>query len=127
MTTHGEFNWIELQTRNADAAVTFYRNTIGWQFRAERMPSGGTYWIGLSYGRPVCGVLTLENNKDIGELDRWITYLHVDDLDDAIAKLQTCGGELIRAPWEVSGVGRVAMIRDPGGAEMGWVTPIQSD
>lgn len=125
MTTHGEFNWIELQTRNADAALAFYRETIGWQFLAETMPSGGTYWIGLSFGRPVCGVLTLENKKDRSEPDRWITYVHVDDLDDAIAKLQTCGGELIRAAWEVPGVGRVAMIRDPGGAEIGWVTPAQ--
>jgi len=84
----------------------------------------GTYWIGLSSGKPVCGVLTLDNNKGSGQPDRWITYVHVDDLDDAIRRMQTCGGELIKGPWEVPGVGRVAMIRDPGGAEMGWVTPI---
>ena len=125
MTTHGEFNWIELQTHNANQAIAFYQETIGWEFRAEKMPTGGTYWIGLSSGKPVCGVLTLDNNKGNSEPDRWITYVHIDDLDDAISRMQACGGELIRAPWEVPGVGRVAMIRDPGGAEMGWVTPVQ--
>ena len=70
-------------------------------------------------------MLTLDNNKGNSEPDRWITYVHIDDLDDAISRMQACGGELIRAPWEVPGVGRVAMIRDPGGAEMGWVTPVQ--
>ena len=51
-------------------------------------------------------------------------YIYVDDLDDAIARLQTCGGELIKEPWKVAGVGHVAMIRHPGGAEMGWVIPV---
>ena len=41
MTTHGEFNWIELQTHNANEAIAFYRETTGWNFRAEKMPTGG--------------------------------------------------------------------------------------
>ena len=125
MTVHGEFNWNELQTRDAGKAIAFYRETIGWQFQAEQMPSGGTYWIGLASGKPVCGVLALEGGHHHGESDRWVTYVHVDDLDDAVARLKACGGEVLRRPWEVPGVGRVAMIRDPGGAEVGWVTPAQ--
>ena len=35
MTTHGEFNWNELQTRNANTAIAFYQETTGWQFRAK--------------------------------------------------------------------------------------------
>lgn len=126
MTTHGEFNWNELQTRHIDEAIAFYRETIGWQFQPEKMPSGGTYWIALSSGKPVCGLLSLEISKGNGEPDRWVTYIHVDDLDDAIARMQICGGKLLRAPWDVPGVGRVAMIRDPGGAEVGWVTPVHN-
>jgi predicted enzyme related to lactoylglutathione lyase len=125
MTTHGEFNWNELQTHHPDEAIAFYQETIGWQFRAENMPSGGIYWIGLSSGKAVCGLLTLEGSEDNCEPDRWVAYVHVNDLDDAIARVQTCGGKVLRAPWEVPGVGRVAWIRDPGGAEMGWVTPEQ--
>lgn len=124
MTTHGEFNWIELQTCHAQEAINFYQKTIGWKFIAENMPSGGTYWIGLSSNKPVCGVLTLKNRKGKNPPNRWMTYIHVDDLDAAISKVENSGGKVIRAPWEVPGVGRVAIIRDSGGAEIGWVTPI---
>lgn len=123
MTNHGEFNWNELQTTDANKAVTFFRECIGWQFHAEKMPSGGTYWIGMAGGKPVCGVLTVKGK----EPDRWIAYVHVDSLDDALAQVTKNGGQVLVAPWDVTGVGRVAMIRDPGGAELGWVTPVSCD
>ncbi|ASQ90395.1 hypothetical protein CHL67_05175 [Prosthecochloris sp. GSB1] len=123
MTTHGEFNWNELQTSNPDKAIIFYGATFGWQFEAEKMPSGGTYWIALSSGRPVCGLWTLENTGGTREADRWVTYVHVDDLDDAIVRALDAGGKVLKKPWQVPGVGRVAWICDPGGAEIGWVTP----
>jgi predicted enzyme related to lactoylglutathione lyase len=123
MTIHGEFNWNELQTHHPETAIAFYRETIGWEFRAEVMPSGGTYWIGLSSGKPVCGVLTIEESGGSPETDRWVTYVHVDDIDAAIGRLEEFEGHVLKAPWLVPGVGRVAWIRDPGGAEIGWVTP----
>lgn len=125
MTFHGEFNWNELQTSRTDEAIAFYQKTIGWEFRAEHMPSGGVYWIGLSSGKPVCGVLTLNGSEGDGALDRWVAYVHVDDIDDAIVRAKGGGGSVIKVPWTVPGVGRVAWIRDPSGAEMGWVTPEQ--
>lgn len=124
MTRHGEFNWIELQTRDAQKAIDFYSASIGWAFQAEEMPSGGTYWIGTASGRPVCGILTLDDGNRGTDPDRWMVYVHVDDLDDAIARIGDRGGEVLRAPWDVPGVGRVAMIRDPGGSELGLVTPV---
>lgn len=122
MTKQGEFNWNELQTRDASAAIEFYKSTIGWTFEAEQMPSGGTYWIASAAGEPVCGVLTLDRG-DVDPSDRWVTYVHIDDIDEAIAKVTPLGGLVLRSPWDVPGVGRVAMVRDPGGAELGWVRP----
>ena len=124
MTRHGEFNWVELQTRDAQKAIDFYSASIGWTFQAEEMPSGGTYWIGMASGKPVCGILTLDDDNGVTDPDRWVVYVHVDDLDDAVARIGDHGGEVLRAPWDVPGVGRVAMIRDPGGSELGWVTPV---
>ena len=122
MSKHGEFNWIELQTSHVDKALRFYRETAGWEFLAEKMPSGGTYWIGQSAGKPVCGVLELEGD-DIRAADRWVTYLHIDDLDAAVSRVENLGGQVVKAPWVVPGVGRVVWVRAPGGAEIGWVTP----
>ena len=126
MSRHGEFNWNELQTHHSEQAIRFYRETIGWEFRPEHMPSGGTYWIGQSAGKPVCGVLELDGNDGPRGTDRWVTYVHVDDLDSAINRVERLGGQVVKAPWLVPGVGRVAWIRDPSGAEVGWVTPEKS-
>ena len=123
MTNHVEFNWNELQTDQPDAVIQFYRETVGWEFRAEKMPSGGTYWIGLAAGKPVCGVLELISKSEPRKTNRWVTYVHVNELESAINKIESLGGKLIRAPWVVPGVGRVAWLQDPCGAEIGWVTP----
>lgn len=123
MTKHGEFNWNELQTRDAEKAIRFYTSAIGWSFEREETPTGGSYWIGLASEKPVCGILTLERNRE-GVTDRWVTYVHVNDLDCRIAKVRDLGGLVLRPPWEVPGVGRVAMVRDPVGADIGWVTPL---
>ena len=123
MTHHGEFNWNELQTNQAAEVIQFYRETVGWEFRPEKMPSGGTYWIGVAAGKPVCGVLELTTTNETSEVNRWVTYVHIDNLDRAIDRVESLGGKLIRVPWVVPGVGRIAWIQDPCGAEIGWVTP----
>ncbi|CAA0114006.1 Putative glyoxylase CFP32 [Halioglobus japonicus] len=123
MTVHGEFNWNELQTYQAEKAIAFYRETVGWEFRAEHMPTGDTYWIAAASGKPVCGILSLEAGTGRDEADRWVSYIHVDDLDIQAKRVLELGGKVLRQPWNVPGVGRIVMVRDPGGAEVGWVTP----
>ena len=120
MTTNGQFNWNELQTGDADRAIEFYAASVGWTFEAEQMPSGGTYWLCMASGQPVGGILTVADD----EPDRWVTFIHVDSLDDAVTRVSDLGGDVLRAPWDVPGVGRIAMIRDPGGAEVGLVEPV---
>ncbi|NBD18730.1 MAG: VOC family protein [Cyanobacteria bacterium] len=124
MTRNGEFNWMELQTHDPETAIEFYRATVGWEFLEEAMPTGGTYWLALVSGKAVCGFWTLGEGDSSG--DRWITYIHVDDLEEAISRAKGFGAEVVREPWLVPGIGRVAMVRDPGGAEMGWVTPLHT-
>ncbi|MCG8416223.1 MAG: VOC family protein [Pseudomonadales bacterium] len=123
MTKHGEFNWIELQTQNTDAAIEFYKNAAGWRFQSETMPNGGKYWLAMLGEKVVCGIWTLEEGSSELARNRWVIYLHVDDIDSALAQAKSAGAEVLREPWDVPGVGRIAMIRDPGGAEIGWVTP----
>lgn len=126
MTSQGEFNWIELQTDQPNKAIAFYRETVGWDFSAEKMPSGGTYWIGMNAGKPVCGLLERNNANELNHTNRWVTYVHINDLDSAIEQIECLGGKLIKAPWLVPGVGRIAWVQDPSGADLGWVTPLEN-
>lgn len=124
MTKHGEFNWIELQTQNTEAAIEFYKNAAGWDFQAETMPNGGTYWLAMLEEKVICGIWTLDKGDDESATNRWVVFLHVDDVDSAVVQARLLGAEVLREPWNVAGVGRIAMIKDPGGAEIGWVAPI---
>lgn len=124
MTKHGEFNWLELQTENIDEVLEFYEKTAGWHFQPETMPDGGTYWLAMLDKKVVCGIWTLEKTGGQTINNRWVVYLHVDNIDSALDQARSIGADVLREPWDVPGVGRVAMIRDPGGAEIGWVTPV---
>lgn len=106
--------------------MAFYEKTVGWTFYPEEMPSGGIYWIVMTSSKPIGGILKLEDTSD-PRPDRWMIYIHMDRLDEAIECAKSQGATILREPWDVPGVGRVAMLREPGGAEIGWVTPLQRE
>ena len=51
----------------------------------------------------------------------------VDDVDKRLEARVVAGGTIIRPPFDVPDVGRIAIIQDPTGAVMGWMTPIERD
>lgn len=53
----------------------------------------------------------------------WISYALTDDVDRAAREIETYGGAIVRAPFEVEGVGRNAVALSPGGARFGLCSP----
>jgi len=45
-----------------------------------------------------------------------MVYYGVADVDAAVAKAKGLGASTIREPWDVKGVGRIAILKDPAGA-----------
>ena len=125
MTAHGAFHWNELMTRNLQAAKDFYAKTLGWTY--ETMPMKGmeplTYTIVYSNGAMVGGMMEMSGPMFDGVPDHWFTHLAVDDVDKRVKLLEEAGGKVVRAPWDIDGVGRVAIVEIPGGAMQGWMTP----
>ena len=121
MPRHGQFVWNELNTHDPDAAKAFYAATIGWRFEPMPMPDGSTYWVGMDGATPACGLLTLAGERFSDVPNHWFAYLEVDDLDRRVGDIESAGGSVVRAPWEIAGVGRVAIVRAPGGEVMGWM------
>src|SRR5262245_52264565 len=120
---HGTFHWNELLTRDADRAKNFYRDTIGWTFEGMQMPDGGTYWCGMLKGKPVAGLFPLISPDYDGVPESWMSYLAVDDVDRRVAKAMKAGAKLMKPIFDVPGVGRIAVLTEPGGAGVGWMTP----
>ncbi len=120
--SHGTFCWNELMTRDVERAKRFYRDTIGWTF--EAMPMGsGSYWIARSGDKMAGGMFELTSPEYDGVPESWMSYLAVDDVDARVAKALKDGAKLMKPIFEVPGVGRIAILMQPGGAGVGWMTP----
>jgi hypothetical protein len=122
MATNGSFYWNELMTKDAEAAKKFYGSTLGWTFEAMEQGEGTTYWVAKVGDESVAGIYSIEaNDQDTGE--GWFAYVAVTDLSGALARASMEGGRVIREPWDVPGVGRIAVVGDNAGNSMGWMTP----
>jgi len=124
MATNGSFYWNELMTRDAEAAKRFYGATLGWTFDPTEGGGGPTYWIAKVGDEAVAGIFSIDaNDQDTGE--GWFAYVAVNDLSSALARAMSEGGQVVREPWDVPGVGRIAIVSDNAGNTMGWMTPSQ--
>ncbi len=122
MTAHGRFHWNELNTRDPDQAKAFYGQTLGWRFEAWDMGET-TYWVCQAGDQPVAGIFTMAGPQFEGIPAHWFAYVAVDDVDARVGQLAAAGGQLLRPVFEVPGVGRIAIIKDPTGAALGLITP----
>lgn len=120
---HGKVWWTELMTRDVPGAVAYYSAVCGWRF-APMPTDGGTYHVGSRGAQPVVGVMDMTFIPELDDVPaHWFSYFAVDDLDSALAETRGRGGEVVRAPFDISGVGRIAIVQDPTGATMGLMTP----
>jgi predicted enzyme related to lactoylglutathione lyase len=123
MADHGTFHWNELNTRDVEKAKKFYAKTIGWTF--EGMPmENGTYWVAKAGDKMVGGVFDMNSiglPKEVPE--HWMSYLAVDDVDKRLTEAKKAGATVLREPFDVPGTGRIAILKEPGGAAIGWMTP----
>jgi uncharacterized protein len=122
--SHGTFFWNELMTRNVEGAKKFYADTLGWSFDAMPMPGGGgTYWVAKSGEEPAAGIFDI-SAAEYGEIpESWMSYIAVDDVDERVKKAAKAGAKVMKPPFDVPGVGRIAILMEPGGAGVGWMTP----
>jgi len=51
------------------------------------------------------------------------TVVAVDDVDARVKKATAAGATLMRPLFDIPGIGRIAILRQPGGAGVGWMTP----
>ena len=121
--THGSFCWNELITHDPTAAKKFYAATIGWTFEPMPMQDGGTYWVAKQGDKMVAGIFEMKGPDFADVPENWMPYLAVDDVDKRVKKATSAGATLMRPLFDILGIGRIAILRQPGGAGVGWMTP----
>jgi len=117
----GTVCWNELNVRDAERARKFYGETLGWTFEPMKMPDM-TYWLIFSGGARVGGMFEMKGPRFEGVSEHWLTYIAVDDVDARVAKALAAGAKICFEPHDIEGVGRIAVINEPGGATVAWMT-----
>lgn len=125
MTDHGAFHWNELMTNDVEGAKAFYASTLGWTY--DEFPAMNfTYWVCMSNGKPVGGIMPLQDVAPDGAGPHWFAHIAVDDVDARAKAVEQAGGSIVREPFDIPGVGRVAILFDATGAGIGLVTPAET-
>ena len=125
MSDHGTFVWNELNTHDVKTACEFYSSLLGWSF--DEMPTpDGVYRIAKMGDRPVAGVFEMKGKDFEGVPPHWLCYIEVDDIDNRLAAAKRAGATIIREPFDVEGVGRIAILKDAVGALVAWMTSVRS-
>ena len=114
----GHVVWHDLLTNDVEAAKRFYAGLLDWTYEIEHAAefawaSGEfDYPLILAGGEAHGGFV----NPGVGTSSEWLSYVTVDDVDRVAAKAGNLGAGIEKEPFDVPGVGRSAVIRDPEGA-----------
>jgi predicted enzyme related to lactoylglutathione lyase len=122
---HGVPCWIELETPEMDGSLAFYEALFGWALTSKLPPEApGRYVVASLDGTDATALAAVampghgDRQTDVGPV--WNTYLAVDDVDAAAARVRELGGTVVAPPQTVgppaAAAGRMARILDPQGA-----------
>ncbi len=107
----GTFCWADLSTADAEGAKVFYGDLLGWEFRDDELPGGGTYTMCHVGGDEVAAI--------VGQNERpghWNHYVSVESAEETTAEAKRLGATVLEEPFDVMDAGRMAVFTDPGGA-----------
>ena len=113
----GKFVWYEYMGNDLKAGVDFYTGVVGWSAKDAGMGFDFAYQILSTGSTMVAGMMDVpEEAKAMGAGPSWMGYIWVEDVDKALPKLTAAGGKVYKAPADIPGVGRFAVVADPDGA-----------
>ena len=109
----GDISFFELGVPDVDRARTFWSSLVGWEFP----PTGVAGQVSVSTPSGVGGV----HGDDAGA--ELISYVEVDDIDAAVARVRELGGTAEDARMEEPGFGRFTQAVDDQGVAFGLHQP----
>jgi uncharacterized protein len=113
----GTFCWVELGTTDGDAAKKFYTQLFNWDYTDNPVGPSGFYTILKQNGKDVGALYRMpEEMTSNGVPPHWMSYISVANADETAAKAKSLGATLMKEPFDVFTMGRMAVIQDPTGA-----------
>ncbi|MBX7268842.1 VOC family protein [Micromonospora sp. Llam7] len=124
---------MDVKTRDTPGTATFFSALLGWRFAVDESDWRRATVITV-------GEFPIGTVSDLaapiyppGTPAHLAFYLHVDDVDERVAAAEAGGADVVVAPFDVPGQGRLATLIDPFGAAVsiwrptpavGWRHPV---
>ena len=113
---NGTPTWLDLGIPDLDKAMAFYGPVLGWTFDVGPAEIGH-YTMCLLDGKRVAAIAP---NGGQGKTEFWWNmFFATDDCDGTLKRVVDAGGTLVDEPMDVPEFGRVALAKDPTGAQFG--------
>jgi predicted enzyme related to lactoylglutathione lyase len=105
-----------LTVENAHQIRDFYAKVVGWKVHPVPMGDYDDYcMIPRDSDTPVAGICHARG-KNAGLPPKWLIYITVDNLDEAVKACIDGGGKIITEPTKMEDGARFCAIEDPAGA-----------
>ena len=108
----GKFVWFEHVSRDARRAQGFFGEVLGWRVQPFMDSTYEMIYLGDTM---IGGYATPRNDR---QPPHWISSVSVENVDTAARAATASGGKIVEGPVDLPGVGRMARIADPQGAEI---------
>jgi predicted enzyme related to lactoylglutathione lyase len=110
---NGKVVWADLVTTDVRKAATFYQAVFNWVPNYTSDPG----YVELSHnGRIICSIVDYEDNEATARDSRWLISISVPDVDAALIKVTTNGGEVLESAMDLPDRGRYSVVSDTQGA-----------
>lgn len=118
MYPHGLISWTDISLPDPEKGKAFYTALFGWRAEDQFDHDGNYIYTMFSIdGKSAAGMGPMPPEmQDAGFPPMWQTYVAVDDVDEAVAKVLEHGGNVIMGAMQVLDSGRMAIVAEPGGA-----------
>ena len=113
---HGDFTHIEIPADDPARATRFYGELFGWSFSPEIPGFEGYHMFSTPVGEE--GMAGAIGKRGGLAPEKVRTYVHVDSIDDTLAKVPGLGGAVVEPRSEVPGMGWYAVFTDSEGNEL---------
>lgn len=105
--------WIDITAKDADASRAFYAQLFGW--RLQVIEALNYALIDPDDETLPGGIGQQDETRPVGV----VTYFSVPDLEASLAHAEQLGAKTAVPPWEIPGLGRMAIFLDPDGNRIG--------
>lgn len=102
----------EFPSTDVAASRKFYETVFGWKI--EPYPGDMEYML-VATGEPGTPGIDGAIGGPANDVHGTVNTVSVDDIDDALRKVQANGGQIVHPKDEIPNVGLVAYVREPGG------------